>query len=203
MKIVIGVLLLAGPVISAASAQRHEVAVLFGRFQPKDRVVTGEPGRDAAIASGFAVSVNYAVRLKQFRGASLWGEIPFVASPQHQLQSTNGALTRDLATLYLTPGVRIRLATAGRITPYLAAGAGYALFEQSTSRVDGLANMAPRHTHRAAIQFGGGVDVRIWKFLSLRAEARDFVSGNPAFNVDVRGGLQHNVLVAGGFVLRL
>jgi hypothetical protein len=49
---------------------------------------------------------------------------------------------------------------------------------------------------------GGGVDVKLLRFLALRAEMRDFFSGKPSYNVVVRRTGQHNVVVGGGFVLR-
>jgi opacity protein-like surface antigen len=197
-----GVLLLAGgAALLPLHAQRHDIGVLFGRFQPRDRSLTGAAGGKAVVESGFAISVAYAARWKQWRTASLHLEIPFVASPQHRIRSARGALTRDIATLYLTPGLRVRFAQRRRVSPYLSAGAGYALFEHSTSRIDGAANMAPRHLHRGALQFGGGVDVKLFRFLALRTEARDFISGNPAFNSGVVGSRQHNLLLAGGLAI--
>jgi opacity protein-like surface antigen len=198
-----GVLLLAGgATILPLHAQRHEIGVLFGGFQPQDRNLTGAGNSKALVESGFAISAAYAVRWKQWRAASLHVEIPFVASPQHRIQSARQSLTRDIATLYLTPGLKVRFAPHRRVTPYLAAGAGYALFEHSTARIDGAANTAPRHLHRGAFQFGGGVEVKLLRFLALRIEARDFVSGNPAFHSSVAGSRQHNLLLAGGFAIR-
>ena len=66
----------------------------------------------------------------------------------------------------------------------------------------GNPNPAPRFTHGTTLDFGGGVDVKLWRFVGLRAEARDFYSGNPSFNVEPSSSRQHNVVVGGGFVLR-
>ena len=55
--------------------------------------------------------------------------------------------------------------------------------------------------HRGVLDFGVGADYRVWRFLSLRAEIRDFVSGNPALGVPLGGSLQHNITPKGGIVL--
>ena len=86
------------------------------------------------------------------------------------------------------------------MSPYIAAGGGYALYENSTTRLDGRPNEAPRTNSTGAFQFGGGVDVRLWRWLGLRFEARDFITGRPAYNVAVPGR-QHNIVIGGGFVI--
>jgi hypothetical protein len=37
-------------------------------------------------------------------------------------------------------------------------------------------------------------------FVSLRGDIRDYVSGNPALNVELDEGLQHDVIPKGGIV---
>ena len=88
------------------------------------------------------------------------------------------------------------------MSPYAAIGGGYALFEQSVNRLDGNPNTAPRFNDRGALAFGGGLDVRVWRFVAARWEVRDFYSGNPAFNVPITGGGLHNIVAGGGLVLR-
>jgi hypothetical protein len=117
--------------------------------------------------------------------------------------ANNPAATRDFASLYVLPGVRVKFAPGARVSPYAAFGAAYGLFEQSVARIDGGANEAPRFIHRGALAFGGGLDVRVWRFIGARGEIRDFYSGSPAFNLRVSGGGLHNVVVGGGIVLRL
>jgi hypothetical protein len=46
------------------------------------------------------------------------------------------------------------------------------------------------------------VDVRVFRFIALRGEVRDFVTGKPNLNVQVQQGTQHNVVGSGGIVLR-
>jgi hypothetical protein len=55
-------------------------------------------------------------------------------------------------------------------------------------------------TSTGVLQFGGGLDVRVWRWLGVRAQVRDFYSGVPHLNVDTGRSRQHNYLVGGGIV---
>lgn len=199
MKILLFLIALGAP---GAFAQRSELGLLLGGFKPSTRTLTLQGSAKAEFSTGMSLYANYGVRLWGGDAASVFFEVPFLATPQHKITSAAGSATRDVATIYLTPGFRLKFAPKRRVSPYIAAGAGWALFEHSTTSLDGRLNDAPRTLSRAAFNFGGGLDIPIWRFVSLRAEVRDFISGNPAFNVPVRGSIQHNVLVAGGFSLR-
>jgi opacity protein-like surface antigen len=183
-----------------APAQQHEIGLTLGRAAAQSK---SAPGGKLDIGGGTALQANYAYRLARMRKAELWGEAHFLSTPLQQIESVNRTATRDYASLYVIPGVRVRFAPGARVSPYVALGAGYALFEQSLERIDGAPNPAPRFTHRGALAFGGGLDVRVWRFLSARWEVRDFYSGNPSFNTPVAGSGLHNVVVGGGVVLRL
>ena len=179
-------------------AQQHEVGLTLGAITGTER--TSRLGT-FGLGAGMALQANYGYRLVAGRRAALYGEFHFLANPQRRSDLTVGAATRDVATLYLTPGLRLKFRPAARISPYLAGGAGYALYEQSLTTVDGRANSAPREIHRGAVNFGGGADVHVRSWLGLRAEFRDFYTGSPGYNVSLPGG-QHNLVASGGFVLK-
>ncbi|MBI4903417.1 MAG: aquaporin [Acidobacteria bacterium] len=178
---------------------RHELGLMLGSALPASRTLTASGQVD--FASGMTLLANYGVRLTGGKAAAIYFEVPFLATPQHSLTSSQRTITRDIATLYLTPGIRVKLAPGARVSPYVAAGGGYALFEQSRELLSGGTSSVARHKSSGAFDFGGGVDVRFWRFVSLRGEVRDYVSGNPLFGLPVSGSAQHNVVVAGGIVL--
>jgi hypothetical protein len=115
--------------------------------------------------------------------------------------SAPGAI-RDYASLYVTPGIRVKFGSGRRASPWVAAGGGWALYEHSLLDMAGRPSSAARRTSRGAFQFGGGVDVPIWRFVALRGEVRDFYTGSPSYTVGGLRGGQHNVVAGGGFVLR-
>ena len=182
-----------------AHAQSHEVGLTLGAITGKAK---DTPGGSLDIGTGVALQANYGYRFFGTRKIRLSGEVHFLASPLQEIQSSNRTATRDYASLYVIPGIRVKFAPAARVSPYAAIGGGYALFEQSVNRIDGSPNAAPRFNHRGALAFGGGLDVRVWRFVATRWEVRDFYSGNPAFNVPITGSGLHNIVAGGGLVLR-
>lgn len=180
--------------MGSAWAEQHEIAFTLGQLTERARgAVTS--------LSGTALQANYGTRLKGGSRSALFAEVHLLASPQ-RLVAGPPAATRDYATLYVTPGLRVKLNPTGRFQPYAAAGGGYALYEHSTTILGGAANPAPRHATHAALVFGGGADVAISRWLAVRLEVRDFYTPSPAYNAGRAGG-QHNPVVGGGLVLRL
>jgi len=194
-KLILFTLLL---VCQTAFAQKNELALTLGGLIAVDR---GTPPNNIRLGSAVALQANYARRLIS-GGTSLFGEVHFLANPQRLVDSTNPASTRDVATIYVTPGVRLKFGVGKAVSPYVAVGGGWAFYEQSLLRKDRAPNQAPRDIHRAAFDFGGGVDTKLWRWVGLRAEIRDFYTGSPAYNLPDLGGGQHNVVAGGGFVLK-
>jgi len=183
-----------------ALAQKHELAFTVGRVLSSER--NSQQGA-LDLGTGTAVQVNYAYRLIDGGAAALYGEVHFLASPLRDISAGIPTATRDFATLYLTPGLRLKFLPGARVSPYVVVGGGYALYEQSTQTIGNQPNPAARRINRAALDYGGGVDVKVLRFLSLRGEIRDFYTGSPSYNVPFVSGGQHNVVAGGGVVLQL
>ena len=177
-----------------AFGQKHELGFTLGRVLENDR------GTIRA-QTGTGLQVNYGYRFWGNSALAVSGEIHMLASPQRLVSGATTA-TRDFASLYLTPGIRLKTNPVGRVQPYGIVGGGYALYEHSTTTLAGATNPAPRHISRAALMYGGGFDVTVLRWLAIRGEVRDFYTGNPAYNHLIPGGGQHNVVAGGGFVLR-
>jgi len=187
-------LLLAG----VLSAQRHEAAFTLGRAtSPARTLAAGKLDPQA----GNALQAVYGIRVARPAGASLHFDLGVLSVPLRDIATANPQATKDFATLYVTPALRLKFLPSSRISPWVTGGGGYALYEQSVARTDGQPNSAPRLIHRGQVMFGGGVDVRMFRWLAVRGEVRDFYTGSPAFNIPQSGG-QHNIVVGGGFVLR-
>ncbi len=180
------------------SAHKNELAFGLGGITALARADT--PGLDAG--SGVALQVNYGRRFLSGNKAALYGEINFLASPLRDVSTSVTTATRDFASLYVTPGVRAKFLPASRISPYAVIGGGYADYQQSTALFDGRPNPASRQLARGVFDFGAGVDVRVWRFIAVRGEARDFFTGSPDYNITTISGGQHNVVATGAIVLR-
>lgn len=182
-----------------AFAQQHELGLTLGRVLSQDR--TSDANFNVALSSGTALQANYGYRFWSNGKVAILGEVHFLANGQRKIESPDTRVTRDVATAYVTPGVRFKFAPDAAVAPYFAVGGGYALYEQSHFQLNGTDNPAPRFIHRGAFQFGGGADFKLWRWIGLRAEVRDFYTGSPALNFPVSGG-QHNIVAGGGFVLK-
>ncbi|MGH9673688.1 MAG: hypothetical protein ACRD44_10950 [Bryobacteraceae bacterium] len=180
-------------------AQRQEVVLTLGRVLSSEQSAAG--GR-LDLGGGTALQANYGFRIIESHAAALLVETHLLASPHRDVSANLPNATRDFAILYVTPGLRVKFAPLGRISPYVAVGGGYALYEQSFMTISGQANPAPRHIHRGVVDFGGGVDAAVRRWLGLRFEIPDFYSGKPSLNVVTSGSGLHNVVVGGGVVLR-
>ncbi len=186
---------------ATAAAQKQEVGLLLGGVLTGDRDISSPPGGSLQISTGLTYYANYAVRLTDLKAVSIHFEVPFAATPSTDIRSSSATVPRNYASLFITPGLKFKFLPGARLSPYAAIGGGFGRFAESDFRVDNQPNTGPRGTNRGVFDYGGGVDVRFVRWLSLRGEVRDFYADTPNFNVTVSGGRQHNVLSAGGIVL--
>ena len=200
MKKNFALLLLFTAACAAQESEDHKNELAFGLGGIPALSQSDAPSLGAG--SGIAYQVNYGRRLLKGHLVALFGEINFVASPLRDVSGAVGAATHDFASLYVTPGIRLKFRPSSRISPYTAVGGGYADYEQSVKQIDGQPNQAPRELARGVFDFGAGVDVQVWRFVALRGEARDFFTGAPNYNVASISGGQHNIVATGALVLR-
>ncbi len=132
---------------------KNELAFGLGGIPSLSR--SGSPNLDAG--SGVAFQVNYGRRFLSGNKWALYGEINFDASPLREISSSVNTATHDFASLYITPGIRVKFRPASRSSPYAVVGGRYADYEQSLTRLDGSPNQAPRELSRGVFDFGAGV----------------------------------------------
>jgi hypothetical protein len=154
------------------------------------------------LGAGIAFGVNSRRRIVSGNKIALYGEVDLLASPLRDVSSNISSTTKNFASLYLTPGIQLKFFPTSTISSYAAVGGGYADYEQSTIRLDGQPNPASRQLARGVVDFDADIDVRVWRWIALRGEARGFYTGAPAYNLANISGGQNNVQVSGGFVLR-
>ncbi len=186
----------------AAFAQEHEVGVLVGRLKPTDRGLQSLGPIKAAFDGAVTYQVNYANRMVDGDLASLHWEIAITGAPRTDVKSTGLLLPRNYSSLFLTPGLKLKLFPGGGISPYLVGGAGIGRYTESATNVNGSPNTGDRATTTWVFNYGGGVDFNLFGPVALRGEVRDFVTGNPSFNAPFLTNKQHNIFVAGGIVIR-
>jgi hypothetical protein len=187
--------------------KKNEVGLLLGGiFTPDQTGQTTLAGRFALkIDPGLSFQATYARHLWG-KGTALYLEIPFVATPSTDVSSVFTQAPRNYASLFITPGLRVKFAADKRVAPWLSVGGGYGRFDESTTRLDGTPNTGQRGTDAGTVQFGAGVDldtgISILVPIGLRLEVRDFYAQRPNYNATVSESFQHDVVVSGGLVLR-
>jgi len=180
-------------------AQKQDVTLSLGGVFSQSRSFQGTG--TAQSSSDFDLEANYGYRFVRANIAALYGEIEFVALPNRSVTSATAIVPKNYASLYVAPGLRLKFAPAARISPWVAIGGGYALYQQSAQFSNGL-NTTNKFLNRGLFDFGGGVDYTLFRFLGLRAEVRDLVSGNPNLNVALSSSTQHNLINSGGIIVR-
>jgi hypothetical protein len=195
--ILLGFLALAVPL----RAQKQEVALSLGGFVGQTRAFNSPTTGQVSISADKNFGLTYGYHFWHSNAADPLGEVEIVAIPNQQLTSANAVVPRLYASLYVVPGFRVKFLPNARLSLWAAVGGGYALFEKA----DRLTNGQPETNlflNRGVFDFGGGLDYRLIRFVGLRAEIRDFYSGNPDLNARLNSNTQHSVVASGGIVLR-
>jgi hypothetical protein len=198
-----GILLLS---VSGARAQeKNEIALVIGAAIPPGRSFSSGGASSVTFDSSLALGAEYDRRLLAGRRASVYGGVDFLASPLDvKLSNPPSDIIGQYAYVFLTPHVRVKFNPDGRLSPWLLFGGGYARFLEKKPTAE--PSFVPG-TNTGTFVFGGGVDTRtvlhVFRVpVGFRAEVRDFYSGSPDYNQQVRGSLQHNVVFTGGSLIR-
>jgi len=186
-----------------AGAQRNELSAIVGRTFISDQGVKGVPSFDTNLrfGNGLSFEANLARRLKGGEGiAALTVEIPVVYNRDEDIHYSVNVVPRQYSAIFITPSLRANLLPEAPFSPWLSLGGGYGHFSEDSKLEFFGDNPGRTGTSTGVFQFGGGVDVRVWRWLGVRAQVRDFYSGVPHLNVDTGRSRQHNYLVGGGIV---
>ncbi len=172
---------------------QSQLALMLGGLPAFDRAAVRSGG-------GLALQANYGLGLHQWGPVLVIGEVHLLANGLRDVTSDNRLAIRDYATLYLHPGIRLAFRAGDRVAPFVAAGFGYTQYHGSEFLLTGAPNPFRPRQHTFGGNIGAGVDVRLWRFLGLRGEVRNFISPSPQFNA-ASTGTQNNPVVSGGFTL--
>ena len=186
---------------SPAVAQSNDITLSLGGIPTQSRSFRSPSAGSVQISADVSLGANYGHRLLDVEFAAIYGEIQFVALPNRSLTAPTTTVPQNYASLYVTPGLRLKVLPTARLSPWVALGGGYALYEQSAKLSNGQ-NTTSKFLNRGVFDFGGGLDYRLFRLFGLRGEVRDFVSGNPNLNVALSSSTQHNIVASGGISVR-
>ncbi len=172
-----------------AVAQSHELAITAGGNFPSNNYY--DPSKS------FAVGAQYDGRIIHVPLASLYVDVPFVISTHTSFTDpVLGNIRDNYQSYYLTPGLKLKLAPEFPISPYVVGGVGFAHYRTTTSSAFSASN------NKAIYEIGGGLDMKVAPFFSVRGEVRDFIGGVPNFATLTDAGHQHNIVPQLGLVFR-
>ena len=173
-----------------ALAQKNELAIGAGGYFPVN--LTG-------VGNAAAIEGSFAHRIASVPFLSAYIELPVVGTLNSAVRTFGLTSTASYSALFIAPGLRVKFAPGFPLSPWLATGGGLAHFSANS----GLRLLSGTDTTNTGVfDYGGGLDMKVAPYLSLRGEVRDFYSGGLGFNIANFNDRQHNIVVTGGLVLR-
>ncbi len=189
----------------APYAARNEVFLVVGQVLVPDHNISPNGGFSTnalTFKGGAAFEIGLARRIATMDHFTVTAELPFAILPQVKLgRSSGGNAATNYSAAFATPSLRLSFRPGSRLQPWASGGAGYAREEGGNTLVDGSINAQSRISNTYAIQFGAGVDYRFSKYISFRADGRDFFAPLPKLGVTQTDSRGHNVIYGGGVVL--
>jgi len=171
-----------------AHAQANDIALTVGGYF--------EVSNPLDLGAAAALEGTFAHRIAHIPLFSVYGELPVAGSFSSSIPTVNGlTLAKSYTSLFITPGVRVRLAPSFRLSPYVSAGLGLGHFNRK------LYGGGTSADSTLAFDIGGGLDLKVLPFISIRGEIRDFNSGGVGIET-VAFGRQNNLFVTIGLAVR-
>ncbi len=173
-----------------ATAQKNELSIGVGGYFPVN--LTG-------VGSAFAVEGTFSHRLASVPLVSAYLELPVVGTLNSTVRNFGLTSSASYSALFIAPGLKVKFTPEFFISPWLAAGGGLAHYSANS----GLRLFSGADTtNTGVVDYGGGLDVKVAPFFSIRGEVRDFYSGGLGFSIGALSDRQHNIVTTGGLVFR-
>ncbi|MGB9457871.1 MAG: hypothetical protein WCB12_17615 [Bryobacteraceae bacterium] len=181
----------------AQGIQNFDISILGGPAWNKSYVI---PGTTVTLAgsTGHSIEYDYGYQVRRVSAASLmldvWGGFVFPGAWTANVPVSGGNSSSWAA---FTLGLRFLVPVSARVSFYAVADGGFAAFSVPyETQGPNPTVTSTGDTGHGAFVFGGGADLRLSRWFSLRAEVRDLVTGRelsgagrnhplPAFGVAV------------------
>jgi len=194
-------------VSAVAQEEKNEIGGIIGRTFISDQGIQNANFFNPTIHSGKGLTIEgeYARRFWVTPIYAISAEGLFVYNWDVDLNAGeygHSVVPPDLKKLFITPAARVNLFPTTAVSPWVSFGAGFGHTSQYKQLLFGGTNPG-KSTTSAVIEAGFGLDVKVWKKLSLRMDVRDFWAGEPDFPLAPTGHTrQHNFFVGGGAIWR-
>ena len=188
---------------AVAQDEKNEIGGIVGRTFISDQGIQGATYFDPTIHSGKGLSFNgeYARRLYVAPLFAFSAEVAAMYNPDEDLNAGaygSAVVPTDYKQFFVTPALRVNLFPTTAVSPWVSVGGGFGHFSEGKNLDYGGPNPG-KATTSGVFEGGIGLDVKMWRKLSIRFETRDFWSGEPDFPLAPTGkSRQHNFFVGGG-----
>ena len=190
-----------------AQAQNNEVSLQFGATAGNENLFEQVPQiLGVKTGASFTFQASYARRIFDARVAAIYFDVPLTIIPRTTFDTPVGTFPRDFSSYFFTPGFKLKLLPRAKYSPYAVAGAGFARLNPGDIRIDGqpLAPVGDDSLSEiyGAYTIGGGLDIRVASFLSIRGEIRDVRTGSPQLRINLFEDREHYIITTTGIVVR-
>ncbi len=183
-----------------ASAQSSELAVTAGAKLSQSFNNSGGTSQ-TDVDPSFTFGVSFAARVVGNSGLALQVVIPFTGVPSSHLTSNNLFTAKSYSAYYVTPGLRLKLAPDGVVSPWIEAGVGIVHFGPSSTNLGNVPSGFSSTTKMASMA-GAGLDIRpSHSPIGFRGAIHEFYTGTPDVSLP-KFNIHNNVIVDGGIVFR-
>jgi len=188
---------------AVAQDEKNELGGAIGRTFISNQGITGgtDPKTIIAFGNGLSFDVEYGRRFWVTPIYSISGEVVLMYNKDEDINGGSygfAVVPAQLSQLFVTPAVRFNLFPTTAVSPWVSVGGGFGHISQSSQLIYGGPNPGTSGTS-GVFEGGLGLDVKVWRKLSIRGEVRDFWSGAVDFPLAPTGkSRQHNFFVGGG-----
>lgn len=180
----------------AQAIQNMDMSLLFGPSWVHSQTIAGSNVTlSGSYGFGLADQLIYGYEVRRSSTGGLWVELAPLAFSDPGGITAGSPVPEHLDNMTtFTAGVRYMVPLASRLSVYGALGGGIGFFNYAAVQASAAPTIQAISTTHGLVDFGGGVDIRLVQFLSVRIEARDYVTGD---RLSGAPGRQHLVPVAG------
>src|SRR5690349_14836113 len=111
---------------TVAAAPKIDLALTVGAYHPVNNAFSS--------GTAFAIEGNVGFRLASVPFVALYFELPVAGTLDSTVPASALTSPGTYSSLFLTPGVRLKIAPGFPISPYIATGGGLARFNRSASQ---------------------------------------------------------------------
>lgn len=159
----------------AQAPQNSDWSMMAGTNGMSNKVVIGTNGIVTSSA-GAAFTLGFGHQIAEAGETKVWLELPWTMVARSTAAVGAGIRASTNFVSYFMPGVRFQYAVSPRVSVYGVGGAGFASATSTYFLVNTSAESKENSTFTLGGNVGGGVDFRVTRLLSIRAEARDYIT---------------------------